>query len=92
MIRNDQGVSAKCDVCQKPFPGCPMGTSTELRNAMIAADWNPSPTVCDECCTRMHVWRNEGQPSDTNPQRRAARTAAIKKTPATYKRRRRVLL
>ena len=76
VLRTALGLTADCTTCKRWFnEGVFEGTSTELIHAMRAADWCTQPVVCAECATKLRVWRNEGQPSDTNPKRRKAEKA-----------------
>lgn len=77
VLRTALGLTADCAVCRREFQdGVFEGTSHELIHAMREADWTTQPVVCAECATKMHVWRNEGQPSDADPKRRKAEKAA----------------
>lgn len=92
VLRTALGLTADCTTCKRWFnDGVFEGTSTELIHAMRAADWTTQPVVCAECASKMHVWRNEGQPSDTDPKRRkaeAAKAAAVKADARQARRRR----
>lgn len=90
MLRTAQGLTADCAVCRREFQeGIFEGTSHELIHAMRAADWTTQPVVCAECAAKMHVWRNEGQPSDTSAKRRKAERAAALRTAANERQPRR---
>lgn len=78
VLRTALGLTADCTTCKRWFnDGVFEGTSTELIHAMRAADWCTQPVVCAECATKIHVWRNEGQPSDKDPERRKAEKAKV---------------
>lgn len=81
VLRTAEGLNADCTTCKRWFnEGVFEGTSHELIHAMRAADWTTQPVVCAECATKLHVWRNEGQPSDISPKRRKAERAAALRT------------
>lgn len=90
VLRTAQGLTADCTTCKRWFnDGEFAGTSTELIHAMRAADWTTQPVVCAECASKLHVWRNEGQPSDTSPKRRKAEKAKAAAVKVAASRRRR---
>lgn len=99
VTRTPEGVSANCNHCGVDFEqGKVFGTSEELKFAVLEADWNWIPNVCKKDVDELHVWRNEGQPSDKDPKNRAklkkeiAAFRAAKPAERVYKKRRRVLL
>lgn len=81
VLRTAEGLTADCTVCKRFYQdGDFHGTSQELIHAMRADNWCTHPVVCEECADRIRVWRNEGQPKDTNPKRRAAEKVAAAAT------------